>query len=131
LFDESNIFNKESDLYIYSTNQIFVFGPENGIILEGDEFKLKTIIFCNEEGVSRFNKVEGDRIGFKLDNSTGLITTVENGNPDAAIKIEAYYIYGDKRLNDSCEITIKKRIYPQNIQIVGSNRINTETAEYI
>lgn len=131
IFD-SSIFNSESDLYIYSTNQIFVFGPNDGIILEGSEVTLRTIAFCDKPGIYRFNDVEGERVGFKLDYNTGEITVVENGVADAVILIEAYYITNDNdRLVDSCYVTIKKRIYPTNVTIKGSNRISNDTEEYV
>lgn len=125
-----NIFDSNSDLYIYSTNQIFVFGPEDGVILEGDSFKLRTIVFCDVKGTNRFSDAEGSRSGFLLNQDTGEITTVENGADDATILIEAYYITNNTRLVDSCSVLIKHRVYPQNIKIQGSNRISEETVEY-
>jgi hypothetical protein len=122
LFDGDPIYNKESDLYIYATNQVFVFGPEDGIILEGDSFTLRMIVFSESSGQVSFNTTD-TRNGFALDRSTGVITTTETGEPDTDIKVEAYFM-SDKRYNDTCTITIKKRQYPENITIVGNTRIS-------
>jgi hypothetical protein len=124
----NSIFNKNSELYIYAPNQHFVFGPENGIIYEGDSFTVRTITFCEEVGICTF-KFFGERDGFNLDEN-GTITTVENGINDSSIEIQSYYITNSESLSDSCTILIKKRVYPTSIRIEGNSKIETsETYE--
>lgn len=129
LFDGDPIYNKESDLYIYSINQMFVFGPENGVILEGDSFTLRTIVFSETPGQMSFTAVNS-RSGFTLDRSTGAITTVETGEFDTDITIDAYFRAENGLYNDQCVVTIKKRQYPENIKIEGRNRISEEQQIY-
>lgn len=125
-----SIFNSDSDLYIYSTNQLFVFGPESNEMSEGDEFTLRTVVFSELPGIHRFNTIGGERPGFELDSDTGKITTIETGVSDSTIKIEAHYITDNDVLSDDCDIVIKKRVYPSNIKIEGNTKIQNSSSEY-
>ena len=124
----NNIFDKDSDLYIYGPNGIFIFGPEN--ILEGDSYQFETVIFSDDTGVLLFGISEGDRVGVEIDNN-GLLTSVENGSNDSILKVEAIYL-PDKggRIVDGCYVTVKKRIYPTNVSITGPTRISEENTVF-
>lgn len=50
LFEGQNIFDKNSDLHIYGPTSIYIFGPENTIINEGENFQFRTIVFSENPG---------------------------------------------------------------------------------
>ena len=121
-----NIFDKESDLYIYGPDNIYIFGPSSTEILEGNSHQFETIIFSEGSGILLFSISEGEREGAEIDD-LGLLRTIENGLPDSELKIEAIYL-PDRggRIVDGCTVTIKKRIYPESISISGPTRISEE-----
>ena len=125
-----NIFNKESDLYIYGPDGVYVFGPDN--IYEGDSVQFETIIFSENEGVSLFNAlpIESERSGVEINRDSGFLTTIENDLPDAQYQIGLVYLVNNIRLIDTVNVTIKKRIYPESIDIIGPTRISEETTTF-
>lgn len=126
-----NIFNTDSDLHIYGPDSIFVFGPEDGIVLEGDDYQFETVVFSDEGGTLVFNISEGSRIGTTLDRNSGLLTTIENGIEDSHLTIVALFVSdSNDRFLDEYEIVIKKRIYPEKLSIMGVGRISEETSVY-
>ena len=127
-----NIFNTDSDLHIYGPNSIFVFGPEDGIVLEGDSYQFETIVFSDESGTLVYNISEGERAGVNIDRNTGLITTIENGEKSEDLTIVSLFVSSSNdRFLDEYKITVQKRVYPQSVSIKGSGRISEETTKYI
>lgn len=126
-----NIFNTDSDLHIYGPNAIYVFGPEDGVVLEGDEYQFETIVFSDKPGTLVYDIRTGSREGVVIDRNTGLLTTVENGVPSEEIIIVALFVNDDGEgwMNDYT-ITVQKRVYPANVSITGPNRISEETTTY-
>lgn len=127
LFGE-NIFNKESDLYIYGPNAIYVFGPES--ILEGESVQLETILFSEESGKSIFAIISGERDGVELDLNCGKLTTIETGEDSTTFTIRAGYILSTGQLLDDCTITVEKRTYPESIVIEGSSKLSEEYSTF-
>lgn len=129
LFNNKNIYDRNSDLYIYGFDAIYVFAPEK--VLEGDSKQLELIVFSEEEGVLIFqtNPVGEEREGVQITND-GYLTTVENGLPSAQYQFVAVYVRGSDRLMNDCEVLIEKRVYPTNVRIVGDRKINTEISSF-
>ena len=126
-----NIFNTDSDLHIYGPDSIFVFGPKDGIILEGDSYQLETIVFSDEAGTLVYNISEGERTGVNVNRNTGLITTVENGAESADITVVSLFVSeSNDRFLDEYKITVQKRVYPKSVSIKGLSRISEETVKY-
>jgi hypothetical protein len=125
-----HIFDANSELYIYGPDAIYVFGPRNGTILEGDNHQFETIIFSENSGKLIYDIREGERTGVKIDEQSGLLTTVENGEEDVELTIVTLFVRGQDRFIDECNVTVKKRVYPQSIIITGSNKISEETTIY-
>jgi hypothetical protein len=125
-----NIFNVESDLHIYGPDAIYVFGPEDGVILEGDDYKFDTIIFSADSGKLIYDIRVGERQGVKIDEQTGLLTTIENGEPDAELTIVTLFVRGEERFIDECDVVVKKRIYPESIIVTGPAKISEELTTY-
>ena len=126
-----NIFNADSDLHIYGPDAIFVFGPEDGIVLEGNDYQFKTIVFSDETGTLVYDIRVGSREGAVIDESTGLLTTIENGLVDSDLTIVALFVSASNdRFLDEYNITIQKRVYPQSVKIVGVGKISQETTTY-
>jgi len=125
-----NIFNIDSDLYIYGPNSVYIFGPD--VILEGDSAQFETIIFSDTEGILLFNAtpIETEREGTVINRNNGLLTTVENGLPTAAYKVNIVYVINNIRLIDDVNVTIEKRIYPTEVAIVGPSRISEEITTF-
>jgi hypothetical protein len=126
-----NIFNADSDLHIYGPDSIFVFGPQDGIILEGNNYQFDTIVFSDELGTLVYNISVGERDGVYIDRSIGLLHTIENGLDDTNLTIVALFVSesGDRYL-DECDVVVKKRVYPDNISIIGPNKISGEYTNY-
>lgn len=126
-----NIFNPDSDLYIYGPDSIFVFGPEDKIILEGNSYQFETIVFSEELGTLVYNISEGERDGVSIDKNTGLLSTTENGTNSADLTIVALFVSNSgNRFLDEDNVTVQKRVYPASVSIVGPNRISEETTTY-
>jgi hypothetical protein len=71
------------------------------------------------------------REGVDIDADTGLFTTIENGLADSGLQIVTLFVSAsNKRLLDTCDITIQKRIYPQTVSIDGPARLDKETDTY-
>ena len=127
----NNIFNTDSDLHIYGPDAVYLFGPEDGTILEGNEYQFETIVFSDTTGTFVYDLREGSREGVLIDSNTGLLTTVENGIDDTDLTIVALFVDIDNnRFLDESFVTIKKRIYPQNAKIEGVGKISKETTTY-
>ena len=126
-----NIFDPNSDLHVYGPDSVFVFGPKDGIVLEGDSYQLETIVFSEEPGTLVYNISEGERSGVKIERNTGLITTIENGAESADITTVALFVSeSNDRFLDEYKITVQKRIYPESVSITGPGRISEETVTY-
>ena len=125
-----NIFDKKSDLYIYGPENIYIFGPSSNEILEGNSYKFETIIFSDDSGIVLFNISEGKRDGTIIDDF-GYLTSEETGEDDSELKVEAIYL-PDRggRIVDGCFVTIKKRVYPKSVTIVGPTRISEEITTF-
>lgn len=71
------------------------------------------------------------REGVDIDADTGLFTTIENGLADSGLQIVTLFVSAsNKRLLDTCDITIQKRVYPQTVSIDGPARLDKETDTY-
>jgi hypothetical protein len=130
LFPGVSIFNKESYLYIHSVDQVFTFGPESQIVFEGGRYEYKTIDFIEaDHTVSYYLSSDVVRDGTKISNE-GLFTTVENGQEDEIVFVSVlcYTTSGIRYTNDEA-VTVKKRIYPEKISIVGETKISKEIGE--
>lgn len=125
-----NIFDSNSDLHIYGPDAIYVFGPEDGVILEGNDYQFNTIIFSADSGKLIYDIRVGERDGVEIDEQTGLLTTVENGANDEELTIVTLFVRGQERFIDECNVLVKKRIYPESIVITGPNKISEETTTY-
>lgn len=123
-----NIFNKNSDLYIYGPNAIYVFSPES--ILEGESVQLETVIFSEESGRNVFAIISGEREGVELDLTFGKLTTIETGEDSTTFTIRAGYILSGGQLLDDCIITVKKRTYPESITIEGNSKLSEEYSTF-
>lgn len=127
----NNIFDEDSDLYIYGDNAVFLFGPTDQVVLEGNGYQFETIVFSDMKGTLVYNISSGEREGVTLDRDTGKLTTLENGNPDENVTVVALFVGEDQsRYLDKCEITVQKRIYPNDVQIIGSGKIAEENTIY-
>ena len=125
------IFNPDSDLHIYGPDAVYLFGPDDRIVLEGNDYQFDTIVFSNTTGTFVYDIREGSRAGASIDENTGLLTTVENGIADSDLTIVALYVdSNNNRFLDEYAITIKKRVYPQNVKIEGVGKITKETTTY-
>lgn len=124
----NNIFNKESDLYIYGPNAIYVFGESS--ILEGQSCQFETIVFSDEDGILLFNISSGEREGVAIDRNTGLFTSVENAEPTVEFNVRVVYILSANRLIDDSIITVEKRVYPESVGIEGPTRISEEITTF-
>lgn len=126
-----NIFNTDSDLHIYGPDAIFVFGPEDRIVLEGNNYQFETIVFSDEPGTLVYDIRVGSREGTTIDENTGLLTTIENGLADSPLTIVALFVSdSNDRFLDEYDITVQKRVYPQAIKIEGVGKISQETTTY-
>ena len=125
-----NIFNKDSDLYIYGPDAIYLFGPES--ISEGENVQLEYILFTQDVGNLRFGVIGLQYSGMTLDEQTGKITTVETGTIDTTTTIRVEYKKQNVNIPmfDDINITIKQRVYPSSLVLNGPNRIENETANY-
>lgn len=127
LFEGQNIFDKNSDLHIYGPTSIYIFGPEDTIIYEGNNFQFRTIVFSENPGEYWYVS-SAERDGVKLDSTTGYLTTVENGLPDEDVTVSVLFIQGDTRYSSEYKITIKKKIYPTQVEIRGLSEITEDTS---
>ena len=55
------------DLHIYGPDAIYVFGPEDRIILEGNIIQFETIIFSDETGTLVYEVRNNSREGVDID----------------------------------------------------------------
>lgn len=125
-----NIFNYDSDLHIYGPDAVYVFGPEDKIVLEGDNYQFDTIVFSDEKGTLVYDS-EGSRGGASVNETTGELVTIENGIDDTNYTVVALFVSEtNKRFLDKFEVTIKKRVYPASVTIEGPGKISEETTEY-
>lgn len=125
-----NIFNYDSDLHIYGPDAVYVFGPEDRIVLEGDNYQFDTIVFSDEKGTLVYDS-EGSREGASVNDTTGELVTIENGIDDTNYTVVALFVSEtNKRFLDKFEVIIKKRVYPASVTIEGPGKISEETTEY-
>ena len=125
-----NIFNNDSDLHIYGPPSIFLFGPEDGIVLEGDNYQFETIVFSEEPGTLVFNITEGKREGVEIERNSGLLTSIENGLSDTELIVVALFVSNSSGFRNDYTITVKKRVYPTQVIIDGSDKISEQTTKY-
>lgn len=124
------IFESDSELHIYGPDSIFVFGPEDGIVLEGDDYQFETIVFSDEPGTLVYNPI-GERNGVVLNTQTGLLTTKENGFDSVDITVVALFVSrSGRRFLDEYGVTVQKRTYPQAVRLEGPSRLDKETDTY-
>lgn len=124
-----NIFNKESDLYIYGPDAIYLFGDDH--ILEGESVQYEWITFSSVSGVLNFGIIGESRTDMSIDGN-GLLTTLENGanTTNTIIRVQFRRDGSNVPLFDDSDLIVEKRIYPESITIDGSSRINTEISEF-
>ena len=127
LFEGQNIFDKNSDLHIYGPTSIYIFGPENTIINEGENFQFRTIVFSENPGEYWYVS-SATREGVVLDSTTCYLTTVENGLPDENVTISVLFIQGNTRYSSEYKIVVKKKIYPTSVEIKGPAEITEDTS---
>lgn len=120
-----NVFEKTSEFYIAAPDALYINGPTE--ILEGTTAQLTTTLFVEEITSSiKFNIVSGFRAGTSINEDTGLLTTVENGSGNTILIIRARYL----NLFSDITITIKNRIYPSSVTIIGDTEISEDNQEY-
>ena len=120
-----NVFEKTSEFYIVAPDSLYINGPTE--ILEGTTIQFTTTLFAQEiTSTIKFNIISGARFGTSLNEDTGLLTTVENGSGNTILIIRASYL----DLFSDITITIKNRIYPTSVTIIGDNEISEDNQEY-
>ena len=128
LFGE-NIFNKNSDLYITGPDDVYLFGPENGKILEGDSYQLETIVFSKTQGRITYQVLDvSDKITV---NTNGWLSTKENYDRIDTVSVEtaASFIYEDEsgKMSDKISVTVEDIKYPDRVDVKGPAMINDDS----
>ena len=125
----SFVFKPDNELYVNAPDAIYLAGPTE--ILEGQSAQFTAAVFTENYGTVTYSISSGSRTGVTINAQTGYLTSVENGNSDSTLTIRAMHrpttgssVYVEKQLK------IKKRIYPSNITINGSTRLNNEQETY-
>lgn len=125
----SLVFKPTNELYINAPDAIYLAGPSE--ILEGQSAQFTAAVFTENYGTVTYSISSGSRTGVTINAQTGYLTSVENGKSDSTLTIRAMHrpttgssVYVEKQLK------IKKRIYPSNITIEGSTRLNNEQETY-
>lgn len=125
----SLVFKPTNELYINAPDAIYLAGPSE--ILEGQSAQFTAAVFTENYGTVTYSISSGSRTGVTINAQTGYLTSTENGYSDSTLTIRAMHrpttgssVYVEKKLK------IKKRIYPSNITINGSTRLNNEQETY-
>ena len=112
---------KHGEIFITAPDAIFLSAKKTEI-LEGESLKYSVIVISSEEltGTVKFNIASGSRAGVTIDENTGLLTSVENGAATSTLTIRATYIPTvGMATNMDKTLTVVKRVYPENITILG------------
>lgn len=110
----SSAFDRGSAFYITAPSAVFLTGPAE--IWEGETAKFKTVVFSPTEdtGIIKYSISSGSRTGASIDQTSGVLTTTENGYADSTLTIKSIYISTSTGVSATTtkDIKIKKRIYP-------------------
>ena len=127
----SSVFDRGSAFYINAPSAVFLTGPEE--IWEGETAKFKSIVFSPtaDAGIIKYSISSGSRTGTSIDQTTGVLTTVENGIADKTLTIKSIYISTStgSSVTTTKDIKIKRRIYPTASELssllVGTKELET------
>lgn len=123
-----NVFNKNSEFYIYIPDSIFLIGESS--IVEGGEYKYTSVVFSENKGTIEYDLLDS-RTGTSINASTGLLTVLETGNSTSTMRIRARHTATNGTISQIIKtITIQKATYPSSIIINGSSRINMDAPIY-
>lgn len=114
------VFYPESDFYIEVPPVIEVVASTNSI-WEKESLQLEYELYPVLDGNVMFSIVN-DRKGCSVNVSTGLVTTTETALDTSTLKVRATFTSNDGNviIRDDYDIEVKRRIYPTEISIVGS-----------
>lgn len=127
----SSVFDRDSAFYITAPAAVFLTGPTE--IWESETAKFKTVVFSPtaDTGEVKYSISSGSRTGASIDQTTGILTTTENGIADSTLTIKSIYISTTTGASTTTtkDIKIKKRIYPTAAQLsnllVGTKELET------
>ena len=121
-------FDENADFSISFPDMIYI-SPTEVTINEGESVQFTHTLYAFNEGKVTYEIASGSRTGVSLDRETGLLTTVENGTDTSTLSVKAVFtpINGDV-IEDTANVTIKKRIYPtdSDITIEGATTLQQD-----
>lgn len=122
------VFEKSSDFRITAPDALYI-NPANVTLNEGESVKFTHILFSSSEGEVAYRIVSGSREGTAIDAETGVLTTTENGAPNANLYVRAVYtsVEGTSAYS-TATVSIRKRIYPtsSNTSVSGASVISKD-----
>ena len=123
------VFNKESELYIYVPDSIFLVGPTN--IVEGATYQYEATVFSENKGTVVYSIISGSTSGLTLNSETGELKVALNNGYNRNITIRALHTptSGAKVAVDK-QVYIKNETYPSLSTINGSLKLNNDYQVY-
>ena len=123
------VFNKESELYIFVPDAIFLVGPAE--ILEGGTYQYEATIFSENKGTVAYSIISGSTSGLTLNSETGELEVKLSNNYNRNITIRAMHTptSGAKVAVDKV-VYIKNETYPSLSSINGSSKLNNDYQVY-
>lgn len=114
-----SVFDKTSAFYIDAPKMVFFNGPD--VVLEGRSEQYEGIVIGGEEDGRLYYQIISTATHGASFNSTGLLSTIENGDPTTQTTLQLTYIEQSTGTIRQLQkvISIEKRTYPSSISISG------------
>lgn len=118
----SNVFEDDADFQIKAPESTFLTGPTS--IKEGESAQFSAVVFSDHKGTVKYSIVSGSRTGVSLDENTGLLTSIENGEADSTFVIRAKHTSSIGEVTFA-DLTLKvlRLTYPTSLSISGDSAI--------
>lgn len=118
-----SVFDKTSAFYIDAPKMVFFNGPD--VVLEGRSEQYEGIVIGGEEDGRLYYQIVSTVTHGASFNSTGLLSTIENGDPTTQTTLQLTYIEQSTGTVRQIQkvISIAKRTYPSSISISGDTSL--------
>lgn len=121
-------FDNSSEFYITAPDALYI-SPDDVTILEGESVQFIHILISDLKGTVTYRISSGNREGTTLNETTGLLTTVENGANATSINVTATFLSTTGvKIEATAIVRINKAVYPteSNTTIAGQSVVGKD-----
>lgn len=120
----ASAFQPGAEFYITAPDAVYVTGPTE--VLEGQVVQYTAAVFSHHPGTVAWSILSGYRPGVTINEETGVLTTIENGQGDATLVIRCIHTPTEgQKVYADLQIRVKGRVYPSASQtsITGNSQV--------